>query len=110
MAINIDTLLLELNTAADVEKINIKGYSDILSFPSVTELSKAIILAAKLESDKRHDVLTKTIQAIHDLVNSGYPAVTYPTIDPASITQINTEIDTEVAGIRKVMKKLGSTV
>jgi hypothetical protein len=110
MAINLDTLLLELNTAADLEKTNIKGYTDILSFPSVTSLSKGIITTAKNESDTRLDVLIKTITAIHNLVNSGYPAVTYPTIDTASITQINTEIDTEVAGIRKVMKKLGSTV
>jgi hypothetical protein len=108
--IDLTALLTELNTAAAVETTNLRGYFDILAFPSTSTQSKGIINVAKTEAENRHDVLTKAITAIQNLVGSGYPAVTYPVVPPADIATINAEIDAEVLGVRKVMKKLGSTV
>jgi hypothetical protein len=108
--IDLNALLLELNNAQAVETTNLKGYSDILTFTSLSDQSKNIIHGAQKESMTRSGTLKSTINAITALQVSGYPTVTYPVIDPANITQINAEIDAEVSGIHKVMKKLGSLV
>jgi hypothetical protein len=107
--IDLNALLLELNTAQATETTNLKGYSDILTFTSLSEQSKGIIQVAQKESLTRSSTLKATINAISALQVSGYPTVT-AVIDAANITQINAEIDSEVTGIHKVMKKLGSLV
>jgi 23S rRNA A2030 N6-methylase RlmJ len=108
--IDLNALLVELNAANAVENTNLKGYHDILTFTSLSDASRNIVIGAQKESQLRATKLVATIEAVSALMSSGYPAVTYPSIDPANIAQINAEIDTEVSGIHKVMKKLGSTV
>jgi hypothetical protein len=108
--IDLNALLLEVNTAQSVELTNLKGYADLLTFTSLSEQSRGIIKKAQEDSLARSTTLRNVINAITALQVSGYPARTYPVIDMVNITQINAEIDTEVAGIHKVMKKLGSLV
>jgi hypothetical protein len=108
--IDLNALLTELNAAEAIEITNLKGYDDILSFNSLSTQSRAIINAAQIEAQSRSTHLHEAISAINDLILTGYPARTYPAIDAASLTTINAEIDAEVSGIHKVMKKLGSLV